>query len=218
MPSGADLEYAKMLAQAGVLPANAAGYDGSRLEQLVDSNELASGVVPANVEGRLDAIEAFFDVDVIDAVIETEVQAATAGHVPGSRRGYMQSTAAFSTTAKTPTLTLVAPLTHVVMGQGRDVEIKYFTPLLYNLDPAASVFAAIITQIVGSGANVYEQVVEINGRTSKSEPLVLTVDKALVDGTNYTVAAAVCGSVGSMDTVYGASGGLQRHYLKVISE
>lgn len=41
MPSGADLEYARMLARAGVPTATAQGYDAARLEQIGDTSEQA---------------------------------------------------------------------------------------------------------------------------------------------------------------------------------
>lgn len=171
----------------------------------------------ADVDNRVADLEAFLDESVIDGKVEAEVTAQAAGHTPGTELGYAESTSGGTTTAVFSSLTLVTQLTMVVTGQGRPVDIEWYMPLFYHSVAGTPVYGVMLTQIVGSGTNVYEQVVVHRSPvTNGSNPYYVKRRKVLAEGTDYTVAFYVAGSaVGT--TSFGATGGLQRMWAGVTS-
>jgi hypothetical protein len=179
-------------------------------QRITDLADLALG-------GRLTTLESFLNEDTIDSQIEAEVVSATAGHVPGTELGYAESGIGATTTVVYPSLTLVSALTMVVSGEGRPVDIEWFMPLFYHSVANTPVYGVMVTQIVGSGVNVYEQVVQHRSPvTNGSDPFWVKRRKVLLDNTDYTVAFYVCGSAAGT-TSYGAAGGLQRMWAGVTS-
>lgn len=152
----------------------------------------------------------------LNAQIEEQVIAATAGHTPGSELGQANMTTGSSTTAVYPTTALISPLSIVVTGQGRPVDIELFIPELRHSVANTRMYGFIVSQITGSGI-VYEQVASVKAvATTDGPPLYLKRRKVLTLGTEYTFAFYVCsGAAGTL--TYGAGGGLNNMFTSVVS-
>lgn len=153
----------------------------------------------------------------ITGQVSAAVINAVGSHIPGAEMGHAESTSGATTTVVYPTLQIISSLTLTVSGTGRPVDIEWYMPLFYHSVANTIVYGAMVTQIVGSGTNVYEQVVaHRSAQTNGSNGFYVKRRKVLVAGTAYTMAFYVAGSAAGT-TSYGASGGLQRMWSGVTS-